>query len=374
VTSGMLEGFMLKAMRFNPSVAMHELRSRMRGWRPFATMLAYALLAATAVLITLVIANVGSNYYSSGPGSNTEPMGLIAFSVLTYTQMALLLILLPVQAAAAITMEREKRTMEMLRATLLSPRDVVGGKLVALVAFTLVLLAATVPIATWCLLLGGLEPRVVLFSYTYLFATGLWVSTLGLVFSAWRPRSLSATASAYFTIAVFLGAVPAIYLSVIAAIESASSGGMQKMGTDGALSVIAILAGVAGWLSLLVARSLGALLGRRLRSGLSTTMASIVGLGLLGGALYWMLEHLLPVLATATPWVPFILHPVVGLTGILFEELGQELVFGYGHAPAAPVDLQLLIWLQSGLALLIGAGLLWLLAVERFQAYREKDV
>ena len=64
MTSGMLEGFMLKAMRFNPSVAMHELRSRMRGWRPFATMLAYALLAATAVLITLVIANVGSNYYS----------------------------------------------------------------------------------------------------------------------------------------------------------------------------------------------------------------------------------------------------------------------------------------------------------------------
>lgn len=374
MTSAVFEAFMFRALRFNPSVAMHELRSRMRGWRPFATMLGYSILAATAVIITLTIYTVGE-HYSGGPGYQTTPLGLIAFSVLTFTQMALLVILLPVQAAAAITMEREKRTIEMLRATLLTPRDIVTGKLVVLMAFTVVLLMATVPIAMWCMLLGGLEPRLVFFSYTYLLATGLWISTLGLVFSAWRPRSLSATASAYFAIAVLLAGAPAIYMAVIAAVESASPGAVNTLGTDGALVFVALAGVLAAWISLSLFRAAEGFLARRgVASGLRTLLAGLLGLALLGAALLWLTNHLLPVLAAATPWAPMVLHPVVGLAGILFEELGHEIVFGTSSSttPTAP-DLQLIVWAQSGLALLVGGFLMWLLSMQAFEAYKERE-
>ncbi|MBN1459173.1 MAG: ABC transporter permease [Armatimonadetes bacterium] len=192
MTVAALEEGLYRAFRFNPCVARHELRLHMRGWRPFIVLLAYASIASAAVLLTFLPALLEESY-----GSYGEELGRVALTVLSFTQLTLILLLLPAYAAAAIAMEREKRTLDMLRATLVTPADVVTGKLLVVFAFGVVLLLTSLPVAAWCLLLGGVSPKEILYTYSYLLAAGALVSALGLAFSARVARPMGAVVSTY---------------------------------------------------------------------------------------------------------------------------------------------------------------------------------
>lgn len=207
---GWIEDTLMRAFRFNPCVAVHELRLRTRKHGPYTDPLACALLCAIGLAVTLYI-------QSQTPGPIGDRLsGRPAFHVVVFAELTLLIIILPTYAAAAIAMEREKQTLEMLRFTLLSPADVITGKLVPLLAVAAMLLVASLPIATWCLTLGGVSPGDLFFAYTLLFVLGLWAATVGLLCSALSQKMQTAQSSAIGLILGFMF-VPPLVLAVMEA-------------------------------------------------------------------------------------------------------------------------------------------------------------
>ncbi len=364
MTAG-LEAALYRAFRFNPCVAVHELRLRMRGWRPFIVLLTYASIASAAVLLALIPLTLEESYL----GQRVVEIGRVTFAVLGHTQLTLILLILPAYAAGAITMEREKRTLEMLRATLLTPFDVVTGKLAVILAFGVVLLLTSLPVAAWCILLGGIAPEEVFYTYSYLLAVAAFVSCLGMMYSARGRRSMGAVVASYGTLIV-MGALSLIVPSVFM-FPGLRGSGSWAFGPVGAFITCLAAALLGGWLLFLMVRAaVSRLLGRR-RGALAAPLGLLCGLGWVAyltrpaGAVYQAVEQ------AYISWI-MALNPYAGLSGIMDGAIAQVIARGPGAGgPGGASGMQFVIWaVVTGMFLALAAAL-WGAAVRSFAARRE---
>jgi ABC-type transport system involved in multi-copper enzyme maturation permease subunit len=120
-----------------------------------------------------------------------------AFERYQWTFTGALFVFVPLVGAGAIAGERERGTYELLLGTMIPPAGIVLGKLVSSVAFFLLLLILTFPIAATLFLLGGFTAwdygRVLLIQLGATFAFGL----LGLTASVRHQRTAPAVLKAY---------------------------------------------------------------------------------------------------------------------------------------------------------------------------------
>ncbi len=350
-----VEAYLYQAFRLNPCVAVHELRLRMRGLRPFLVLLAYSSTAAGAVLLSLIPLALGQRYF----GREMFQVGRIAFATLAHTQLTLIMLILPAYAAGAIALEREKRTMEMLRATLLTPFDVVTGKIVVVVAFAATLLISSLPVAAWCMMLGGLAPEEVFYAYSYLLSVALLVAALGMMCSVVMRRSMAAIIATYGTLIAF-GVLSLVIPGIILIPMSAT--GTTTLGPIGALAITLVAALVTGWLVYVVmAAVLKRLLGpKRARpaeiAAFLITLAWIAFLILPSGVVFTAVE------SATVPWL-MNLNPYAALSsvmgGVIATMTGSAA--GSGGAPSTALTWALLT------AIYLGAGaVLWAGAVRAF--------
>jgi len=206
MTDDAVESLLLRHVGLNLGVARHEFRARMRGRRAFATILAWVLALVLAVLYGLWRVHWGITH--CGGSGEANQLGSLPFRFSIITEAVLLLLLLPMQGAAAITMEREKRRFDALRASLLSPRQIVTAKLASLGALAGLLVLIAVPATGGCILLGGPDGRALLWSHTLVLATVFWATGLGLLFSAVCPATVPAISCTYMVGAVVLTMPP----------------------------------------------------------------------------------------------------------------------------------------------------------------------
>ncbi|HUU53548.1 MAG TPA: hypothetical protein VMY87_01405 [Armatimonadota bacterium] len=362
-----IEAGLYRVFRFNSCVAMHELRLRTRGWRLFIVLLMYASVASAAVLITLIPLTLEGGTLGGG----ALETGRVTFAVLAHTQLTLILLILPAYAAGAITMEREKRTLEMLRATLVTPFDVVTGKLAVILAVGLVLLLTSLPVASWCILLGGIAPEEVFYTYSYLFAVAAFASALGMMCSARGKRSMGAVVGAYgalIAIGVLSMIVPWILMFPA---MSGSGSGSWTFGPEGAFAIVLVLALISGWIIFLLMRAVGHRLPGKSRGKLFSLLGVLLGLVVVTvlthpwGGLYQAVEkaHLAWIMA---------LNPYVGLSAIMDGMVAQLIAHGPGAGgPSGVTGMQPVMWaIITGLFLFLAVAL-WSTAVRSFARRRE---
>ncbi|MFH0803001.1 MAG: hypothetical protein V2A78_11560 [bacterium] len=103
-------------------------------------------------------------------------------------QASLLFFFLPLLSAASISMEKEKRTYDLLRTTLLSSQEIVTGKLFVTLTWVLLLFFLTLPLFSLCFLLGGITPGVILEFSCCLFAVSLLLNSFGIYLSTCFER------------------------------------------------------------------------------------------------------------------------------------------------------------------------------------------
>jgi hypothetical protein len=77
--------------------------------------------------------------------------------------------------------EVANRTLDFQRIAALSPRQILLGKLLGEPALAYLLAIATFPLATWCVLLGGVTPEVMALMYLNLATTTLLAGAVGLL-------------------------------------------------------------------------------------------------------------------------------------------------------------------------------------------------
>lgn len=195
-----------------------ESRWRMRGRRAFVIVTIYVavlgllvlgvyrLIYDRAVFDSMMQGNAASVELVSG--SFSAVIGQAIFTTILVVQTLLTLMLAPGLTSGAISMEREKQTLELLITTPVSTLGMVVGKLISSLAYVFLLVLASVPLMSVVFVFGGIAPDDVIRAYVMLFAIAIGIGSIGLFMSALVKRTQIATALAYLIVLLLsLGSV-----------------------------------------------------------------------------------------------------------------------------------------------------------------------
>jgi ABC-type transport system involved in multi-copper enzyme maturation permease subunit len=106
----------------------------------------------------------------------------------------------PALTSGAISVEREKQTLELLITTPVSTLGLVVGKLFSSLAYVFLLIAASVPLMSIVFAFGGLAPEDLVRAYVLLVAVAFGIGSIGLFMSALVKRTQIATALSYLVV------------------------------------------------------------------------------------------------------------------------------------------------------------------------------
>lgn len=211
----------LTAWLSNP-VTVKELRGRMRGRRAFAVLTLYlALLSGVIALVYLVYAS-GANGVGS-TAARTAGKGL--FAAVLAVQVFLVVFIGPAFTAGAISGERERQTLDLLKTTLLSAESVVLGKLISALSYVFLLVLVSIPLQSIAFLLGGLSLTELLLSQLLILIAAVTYALYGLWCSATMRTTLAAT------VATFAGMLFAVFgVPLLAGMAAVLSSSLQLSG------------------------------------------------------------------------------------------------------------------------------------------------
>ena len=185
-----------RLMPDNP-VMTKEMRVRMRGSRAYWLMFGYIGFLAAVMLLTYWgwLQSVGQY----GGYSRVSQLGQQLYNAIFLTQLCLALIITPAITAGSLTIEKEQRTLEMLTMTRLSLPKIVFGKLLSGVLFTGLLLVTSLPLVALTFTFGGIDPMMILGTYTMLFTGSFLMGALGVMWSGIAKATSQAVIYTYLT-------------------------------------------------------------------------------------------------------------------------------------------------------------------------------
>lgn len=217
----------------NP-VLVKELRSRMRGRRAFVLLSIYLAIlgVVTLLLYAAMVESMGSDLNAG------RQIGKALFLTIATVALIEVCVLTPALTAGSIAGEKERQTYDLLIASLLTPWQIVWGKLAAALAFMLLLIFAALPLMSLAFLFGGVSPAEVLIALVGLVATAVFYAAIGLFWSSALRSSLGATSFALGSIILMLIGIP--FLAVIFSVIFGA-----RMPTDWLSSVLVIYVGGA---------------------------------------------------------------------------------------------------------------------------------
>ena len=206
----------LTAWQRNP-VIVNELRSRMRGRRTYFILAAHLfLLSALAFVIYLTVYEQTQaynyyGYYGGGFQQKLEASSTLGKSIFYGTIFLLLFIVSlvgPAFSSGAIVSEKDRQTYDLLVITALSAREIVMGKLNAILVFMGLLILATLPFQGMAYFFGGVAFGEVLVATLVLLLTALLFCSLGLFVSSFARSTTIANMINYAIIAPLLLGIP----------------------------------------------------------------------------------------------------------------------------------------------------------------------
>ena len=186
------------------AVGVKELRGRVRGRRAFVVLTFYLLFLAAFAWAWELVAERAYVQNSSLQGASaafaSALVGQEVFGALVLVETLLVVFLAPAFTSGAISLEREKQTLDMLAATPISSLAIVIGKLLSALAYVFLLIAASIPLTAIVFVFGGVGPDDVVRAYAVLIVTALGLGSLGLFISAAMQRTQGATVVTFFTV------------------------------------------------------------------------------------------------------------------------------------------------------------------------------
>lgn len=182
------------------AIGVKELRGRMRGRRAFAILTIYLLLLGGFALMAekLVEASQVNNFGGSSSAFAGAMIGQGIFAALLMLMTLQVVFLAASSTSGAISLEREKQTLELLIATPISSLAIIVGKLLSALVYVFLLIAASIPLMAVVFVYGGVGPEDVLRGYIVLVATALGLGSFGLLCSSLVKRTTAATAITIF--------------------------------------------------------------------------------------------------------------------------------------------------------------------------------
>ena len=189
-----------------------ELRGRMRGARAFVVLTVYLVLLScfTAVIYYAYTAGVSGSI----SGVDRAELGKAVFASVVLIEVFMVAFITPAFTAGAISGERERKTYELLRATLLSARQLVWGKLASAVTYVVLLILAAVPLESLAFVMGGVVVEELALALVILLVTAFAFAVVGLFFSSLARTTLASTVLTYATVLLTTVGLPLLLFIV----------------------------------------------------------------------------------------------------------------------------------------------------------------
>jgi ABC-2 type transport system permease protein len=191
------------------AIGVKELRGRMRGRRAFIILTIYLLLLGGFALMVEKIMEASFSTGFGGTNAAASPaIGQGIFAALLMLMTLQVVFLAASSTAGAVSLEREKQTLELLVTTPISSLAIVIGKLLSALVYVFLLIAASIPLMAVVFVFGGVGPEDVLRGYIVLVVTALGLGSFGLLCSSIVKRTTASTAITIFgVLAVTIGTV-----------------------------------------------------------------------------------------------------------------------------------------------------------------------
>lgn len=138
------------------------------------------------------------------------------FTIFMGAELAFMLLLTAGFTASCITSEREHNTFAMLQTSLLTPSEILIGKLLGSLGISLVLFFVTIPVASICALSGGISVATLLKALAIVAYSTVVYGLMGLAFSSICQKTYVSLLLTYLGIAVLAGAtwIPAALIDL----------------------------------------------------------------------------------------------------------------------------------------------------------------
>lgn len=234
------------------TIMVKELRSRFRGRRAFLVLTIYlAVLALIAYGGYVVVAPSAREQAQFGGSANASAtVGYAIFILLSLFQLLLVCFIAPAFTAGAISLEREKQTLDLLVTTPLRPGAIVVGKLLSALAYVGLMILAAIPLSALVLMYGGASVDDIVRQQVVLLVTAVGFGSIGLFFSTLMKRTQAATVLTYCAmLALTIGTVLLfIFWSVLSTRDSDNAFGAprrapeQLMWVNPAVAMIDVIA------------------------------------------------------------------------------------------------------------------------------------
>lgn len=199
------------------TVAVLELRQRVRSTRWVATLVVWALLlAGMTALFHAAFRRVDA---TSGEQGDTS-VGAVIFGLIVYLVLSLGSLIAPALSATSINGDRTAGVLATLQTTLLTPAEIALGKLAASWITALALLAVALPFVGVGYLEGGTPLGRLVVTITLLAVMLLVVCAIGLGWSAVTARTTSSAVLTYLTVAFVGVGLPVLFLLFIPLVQT----------------------------------------------------------------------------------------------------------------------------------------------------------
>lgn len=219
----------------NP-ILERELKTRMRTWKTPIIMMIYLLVLGAVVALFFV---VNEQRYMYGYGGFDPSISIRIYNLILIGQFIILMLVLPVFTATAISGERERQTLDLMLCTDLSPWKIIFGKIMAALSFVFLLIIAAMPFMGIVLLYGGISFLDILKIVLFYMVTAILVSCIGLYCSTRFKKVITSIIVTYLILGV-LFVVTTIAYGVFMIIMSAR-GNMEFINKHNAELMVAFL-------------------------------------------------------------------------------------------------------------------------------------
>jgi len=193
----------------NP-VLIKELRGRMRGARAFVVLTVYLLLLSC--FASLIYYAYTASARASGSGMEMTYLGKVIFASVVLIEIFMVTFITPAFTSGAVSGERERKTYELLRTTLLPARKLLSGKLTSALSYMFLLILAAVPLESLAFMLGGVVWEELALALVVLLVSAFFFAVLGLFFSSFARTTLVSTVLTYATALLMTIGLPVLVM------------------------------------------------------------------------------------------------------------------------------------------------------------------
>ena len=194
----------------NP-VLERELRQRLRGRAAWVSLTLYLVVLGLLLRLVYDVVADSQRFAFGGQFQQAASAGRSIFHWLLFVMLALICFIVPGLTAGAVAGERERQTLVPLQITLLSARSIVVGKLLASLAFVVLLVLAALPFLSVSFLLGGVSLGEVVKGTSMVLVVAVAVAALSLACSSLVRRTQTATVTAYGLVGMLVVGTVVVY-------------------------------------------------------------------------------------------------------------------------------------------------------------------